>query len=96
MAINSYAVTPKYLGKLMNTTRKYVNRIGGRSDKLWITEVGWCDKGYKPGHRFCVGTKRQTKYTERRPFADQEEAQRVEAARIRLVLVAGRPAVQRP
>ena len=63
MAINSYAVSPKYLGKLMNTTRKYVNRIGGRSDKLWISEVGWCDKGYKPGHRFCVGTKRQTKYT---------------------------------
>jgi hypothetical protein len=63
VAINSYAVTPKYLGKLMDTTRKYVNRIGGRSDKLWISEVGWCDKGYKPGHRFCVGTKRQTKYT---------------------------------
>jgi polysaccharide biosynthesis protein PslG len=63
VAINSYAVTPKYLGKLMNTTRKLLNGIGGRSDKLWITEVGWCDKGYKPGHRFCVGTKRQTQYT---------------------------------
>src|SRR5215207_1229898 len=63
LAINSYAVSPKYLGTLMNTTRKFVNRIGGRSDKLWISEVGWCDKGYKPGHRFCVGTKRQTKYT---------------------------------
>jgi hypothetical protein len=63
VAINSYAVSPKYLGKLMNTTRKYVNRIGGGSDKLWISEVGWCDKGYKPGHRFCVGTKRQTSYT---------------------------------
>ena len=63
VAINSYAVSPKYLGKLMDTTRKYVNRIGGRSDKLWISEVGWCDKGYKPGHRFCVGTKRQTAYT---------------------------------
>jgi polysaccharide biosynthesis protein PslG len=63
VAINSYAVSPKYLGKLMNSTRKYVNRVGGRSDRLWITEVGWCDKGYKPGHRFCVGTKRQTKYT---------------------------------
>ena len=63
VAINSYAVSPKYLGLLVDKTRKYVNRIGGRSDKLWITEVGWCDKGYKPGHRFCVGTKRQTKYT---------------------------------
>jgi hypothetical protein len=63
VAINSYAVSPKYLNKLMTTTRKYVNRIGGRPDKLWISEVGWCDKGYKPGHRFCVGTKRQTQYT---------------------------------
>jgi hypothetical protein len=61
VAINSYAVSPKYLGKLMNRTRSLMNRIGGRADKLWITEVGWCDKGLK--HRFCVGTKRQTKYT---------------------------------
>ena len=61
LAINSYAVSPKFLSKLMTSTRKFVNRIGGRSDKLWITEVGWCDKGYKS--RFCVGTKRQKKYT---------------------------------
>jgi hypothetical protein len=60
LAINSYAVTPKYLVKLMNTTRKLVNHIGGRRDKLWISEVGWCDKGLR--HRFCVGAKRQAKY----------------------------------
>lgn len=60
LAINSYAVTPNYLVKLMNKTRKLVNGIGGRSDKLWISEVGWCDTGVK--HRFCVG-KRQAKYT---------------------------------
>jgi len=63
LGVNSYAVSPKYLVKLMNSTRKLVNRVGGRSDKLWITEVGWCDKGYRPGHRFCVGTKKQKKYT---------------------------------
>jgi polysaccharide biosynthesis protein PslG len=61
VAINSYAVSPKYLGKLMNATRKYLNRVGGRSDKIWISEVGWCDKGVK--HRFCVGSTRQKKYT---------------------------------
>jgi hypothetical protein len=61
LAINSYAVSPKYLGKLVNTNRKLVNRIGGRSDKIWISEVGWCDKGLK--NRFCVGSKRQAKYT---------------------------------
>jgi hypothetical protein len=54
-------VSPKYLGKLLTKTRKLLNGIGGRSDKIWVTEVGWCDKGVK--HRFCVGTKRQTKYT---------------------------------
>jgi hypothetical protein len=61
VAINSYAVTPTYVNKLLTRTRKLMNRIGGRSDKIWITEVGWCDKGVR--HRFCVGTKRQTKYT---------------------------------
>lgn len=61
VAINSYAVSPKYLGGLLTRTRSLMNRIGGRSDKIWITEVGWCDKGYK--HRFCVGTKKQTQYT---------------------------------
>jgi hypothetical protein len=61
VAINSYAVTPTYVSKLLNRTRKLMNRIGGRSDKIWITEVGWCDTGVK--HRFCVGTKRQKKYT---------------------------------
>jgi hypothetical protein len=60
LAINSYAVSPKFLVKLMNTFRKLTNRIGGRSDKLWITEVGWCDKGIKS--RFCVGAKRQAKF----------------------------------
>ena len=54
VAINSYAVSPKSLGNLLTKTRKILNRIGGRSDKIWVTEVGWCDKGVK--HRFCVGT----------------------------------------
>ena len=30
VAINSYAVSPKYLNKLMTATRKYVNGRGGR------------------------------------------------------------------
>ena len=61
VAINSYAVSPKYLGKLITRSRKLMNGSGGRSDKIWITEVGWCDKGVK--HRFCVGSKKQAKYT---------------------------------
>ena len=61
VAINSYAVNPKYLGKLVDSTRSYLNKVGGRQDRLWITEVGWCDQGVK--NRFCVGKSRQAKYT---------------------------------
>jgi hypothetical protein len=59
LAINSYAVNARYLGKLVTTMRKLVNGIGGSKDKIWITEVGWCDKGVKS--RFCVGAKGQAK-----------------------------------
>ena len=63
VAINTYAVNARYMGKLMDRTRKTLNRIGGRSDKMWITEVGWCDKLKKKRakHRFCLGSKGQAK-----------------------------------
>jgi hypothetical protein len=61
VAINSYALNAKHLGRIVGRTRKLMNRRGGRSDKTWITEIGWCDGGYKPGHRFCVGKKRQAR-----------------------------------
>jgi polysaccharide biosynthesis protein PslG len=60
LAINSYATSDKSLGKLMNQVRSLMNKRGGRADKIWITELGWCDKGVK--NRFCVGTRKQTKY----------------------------------
>jgi len=59
VAINSYATSSKSLGTLMNKIRGLMNKRGGRADKIWITEVGWCDKGVKS--RFCVGTKKQVK-----------------------------------
>ena len=59
VAINTYAVNARYMGKLMNSTRGLMNRSGGRSDSTWITELGWCDKGAKS--RFCAGTKGQAK-----------------------------------
>jgi hypothetical protein len=34
-----------------------MNQRGDRRGKIWITELGWCDKGLK--HRFCVGPKKQ-------------------------------------
>lgn len=57
LAINSYASSAKGLGNLMGQVRGLMNRRGGRSDNIWITELGWCDKG--PKHRFCVGAKKQ-------------------------------------
>jgi hypothetical protein len=61
LAINSYALNARHLGQIMGRTRKLMNRIGGRRDKTWITEIGWCDGGYRPGHRFCVGKRRQAR-----------------------------------
>jgi hypothetical protein len=61
LAINSYATNPTSFARLLNTTRRLMNRSGGRSDKIWISEVGWCDRGVR--HRFCVGRARQAKYT---------------------------------
>ena len=59
MAINSYARNASGLKKLIDRVRKTMNRRGDRRGKIWITELGWCDKG--PKHRFCVGTKNQAR-----------------------------------
>jgi hypothetical protein len=59
MAINSYASDASGLKKLIDRARKAMNRRGDRRGKIWITELGWCDKG--PKHRFCVGTKNQAR-----------------------------------
>ena len=59
MAVNSYASSASGLKKLIDRVRKTMNRRGDRRGKIWITELGWCDKG--PKHRFCVGTKNQAR-----------------------------------
>lgn len=57
LAINTYARSAGELIKLMRSVRKIMNRRGDRRARIWITELGWCDKG--PRHRFCVGVKKQ-------------------------------------
>jgi hypothetical protein len=59
MAINSYATSASSLKKLIDRVRKTMNRRGDRRAKIWITELGWCDKG--PKSRFCVGRKAQAR-----------------------------------
>jgi polysaccharide biosynthesis protein PslG len=57
LAINSYAVDQRELGRLLASVRKLMNARGDRRGRIWITELGWGDKGLK--HRFIVGAKGQ-------------------------------------
>jgi hypothetical protein len=57
LAINSYAKDHRHLGRMMKTIRKWMNRNGDRRGKIWITEIGWGDRG--PKHRFIVGARGQ-------------------------------------
>jgi hypothetical protein len=57
MAINSYAKDERQLGRLLRSVRGLMNRRKDRRAPIWITELGWGDKGLN--HRFIVGTKGQ-------------------------------------
>jgi Glycosyl hydrolase catalytic core len=65
LAVNSYAKSAPDLKRVIGKVRKLMNSRGSRSKKIWITEVGWCDKKFltKPRrrHRICVGTKGQVR-----------------------------------
>lgn len=58
LAVNSYARNAGELKRLLRGVRKIMNRRGDRRARIWITELGWCDKG--PRHRFCVGARKQS------------------------------------
>jgi polysaccharide biosynthesis protein PslG len=57
LAINSYAKDQRELGRLLTGIRSLMNRHGDRGGTIWITELGWGDKGLR--HRFIVGAKGQ-------------------------------------
>ncbi|MFL5865806.1 MAG: hypothetical protein ACJ766_01745 [Thermoleophilaceae bacterium] len=57
LAINSYAKNKKALTHLLRSVRALMNRSHDRRAKIWITEIGWGDKG--PRSRFIVGAKGQ-------------------------------------
>jgi hypothetical protein len=59
LAINSYAKDQRELATLLTSVRALMNKSGDRAGKIWITELGWGDKG--PRHRFVVGEKGQAK-----------------------------------
>ena len=57
LAINSYAKDHRHLGRMLSAVRKRMNANRDRKGQIWITEIGWGDRG--PKHRFVVGPKGQ-------------------------------------
>ena len=57
LAINSYARNHRELGRLLRSVRRLMNSRGHRRGRIWITEIGWGDRG--PRHRFIVGARGQ-------------------------------------
>jgi hypothetical protein len=59
LAINSYAKDQRQLKSLLTSVRRLMNRRKDWRAPIWITELGWGDKG--PKSRFIVGAKGQAK-----------------------------------
>jgi hypothetical protein len=57
LAINSYARNTRELGRILRGVRRIMNRYRDRRAKIWITEIGWGDRGLR--HRFIVGSRGQ-------------------------------------
>ena len=57
LAINSYARDDRDLGRLLTSVRKQMDARRDRRGQIWITEIGWGDRG--PKHRYIVGEKGQ-------------------------------------
>jgi hypothetical protein len=58
LGLNAYAVNVSQLGSSLRRVRSIMRSHGDRSP-IWITELGWCDRG--PRSRFCVGARRQAR-----------------------------------
>jgi hypothetical protein len=59
LAINSYARNHRDLGRLLRGTRRLMNARRDRRARIWVTELGWGDRG--PRHRFIVGSRGQAR-----------------------------------
>ncbi len=61
LALNAYATNVRQLGASLRRVRRLMRSHGDRN-RIWITELGWCDRG--PRSRFCVGARRQGRLIE--------------------------------
>jgi hypothetical protein len=59
LAINSYARNRAELSRLLGSVRRLMNSRGDRRARIWITELGWGDRGVR--HRFIVGRRGQAR-----------------------------------
>jgi polysaccharide biosynthesis protein PslG len=59
LAINPYAKDHRHMRNLLRSIRRLMNRHGDRRGSIWISELGWGDRG--PKHRFIVGPRGQAK-----------------------------------
>lgn len=57
LAVNTYARNSRDLSRLLRGVRRVMNRYRDRRAKIWVTEIGWGDRG--PRHRFIVGASGQ-------------------------------------
>jgi polysaccharide biosynthesis protein PslG len=59
LAINPYARDHRHMRRLLRSIRRLMNRQRDRRGAIWITELGWGDRGLR--HRFIVGPQGQAK-----------------------------------
>jgi hypothetical protein len=59
LAINAYARDARELEQLLRQVREVMNDNRDRRTRIWITELGWGDRG--PRHRFIVGARGQAR-----------------------------------
>jgi hypothetical protein len=57
LGLNPYARDQRALRKLLHSTRRTMDRHGDRKAGIWISELGWGDRGVR--HRLIVGSKGQ-------------------------------------
>lgn len=57
LAVNAYARTARELDRRLKGVRRLMNARHDRRARIWITEIGWCDRGVRSG--FCVGARGQ-------------------------------------
>jgi hypothetical protein len=62
LAVNAYARSPRELIRNLRAARRMLDRNGRRRAKIWVTELGWADRG--PRSRFRAGRRGQARLIE--------------------------------